>query len=459
MASGTNFRVGQMKLALGPERRIFFVHELNAAVQQLFESDFRGISVAGEISGCRMASSGHYYFSLKDAQSQLKCVLFKGTSRFARFKPQEGLAVVARGSLEVYQARGEYQLVVEALEPQGLGTLQLAFEQLKKKLAEEGLFDQARKRALPKVPRRIGVITSSSGAAISDILHVLGRRFQGLHIRLFPAQVQGEGSVEQLCAGLRFFSENSWPDVVILARGGGSIEDLWTFNEEPLARAIAASRVPVVSAVGHETDFTIADFVADYRAPTPSAAAEIVICTAESLLEQIQASRNKAVQALRYRLLMASRNMHQRGTERAERLIRRLITAHVQQLDGLDHRLEQTHRFAMAARRSRLNEWNRRLQAADLRLRFARARHESDLLAQRLVKLSETKLWRARGRQEAAASHLRQLSPVAVLERGYAIVEKLDGKIVRSAEEARRGERLRILLHRGELAVDVSPRS
>ena len=454
-----NLRAGQMKLALGPERRIFFVGELNAAVQQLFESEFRGISVAGEISGCRMAASGHYYFSLKDEQSQLKCVLFKGTSRFTRFKPQDGLAVVARGSLEVYQARGEYQLIVEALEPQGVGALQVAFEQLKKKLAEEGLFDQARKRALPKLPRRIGVITSPAGAVISDILHVLGRRFPGLHIRLYPAQVQGEGSVEQLCAGLRFFSDNSWPDVVILARGGGSLEDLWTFNEEALARAIAGSRVPVVSAVGHETDFTIADFVADYRSPTPSAAAEIVICTSDSLLEQIQAARNKALQAIRYRLLMASRNMHQKGTERAERLVRRLMTVRVQQLDSLDDRLEQTHRRAMAGHRSRLAEWNRRLQAADLRLRFSRARHASDLLQRRLIKLMEANLWKARSRQEAAAAHLRQLSPLAVLERGYAIVEKLDGHIVRAAEETHRGETLKILLHRGELAVDVLPRN
>ena len=195
----------QLKLSLGPARTVYAVHELNAAVQRLFESDFRSISVAGEISGCRAAGSGHCYFSLKDEESQIKCVLFKGAARFARFKPQEGLAVIARGSLEVYQARGEYQLIVETLEPQGAGALQLAFEQLKKKLADEGLFELSRKRPLPRLPRRIGIVTSPSGAVIRDILHVLDRRFRGLHIRLFPAQVQGEGAVDQVCAGIRVF--------------------------------------------------------------------------------------------------------------------------------------------------------------------------------------------------------------------------------------------------------------
>ncbi|MBV8865841.1 MAG: exodeoxyribonuclease VII large subunit, partial [Acidobacteriaceae bacterium] len=207
-----NLYAGQLTLSLEPERRIYEVHELNAAVQKLFESDFRSISVAGEIFGCRMAGSGHYYFALKDEQSQLKCVLFKGSARFARFKPQEGLAVIARGSLEVYQARGEYQFIVETLEPQGAGTLQLAFEQLKRKLANEGLFELSRKRQLPRLPRKIGIITSPSGSVIRDILQVLDRRFRGLHIRLFPAQVQGEGSVDQVCSGIRVFNQAAWAD-------------------------------------------------------------------------------------------------------------------------------------------------------------------------------------------------------------------------------------------------------
>ncbi|MGH9626501.1 MAG: exodeoxyribonuclease VII large subunit, partial [Bryobacteraceae bacterium] len=227
----------QMALPLEDARRVFRVGELHEAVQKLFDADFRSIWVAGEISNCRQAASGHYYFCLKDETGQLKCALFKGAARFVRFKPQDGLAAIARGNLEVYAARGEYQLIIEVLEPQGAGALQLAFEQLKKKLAGEGLFDAARKRPLPRFPRRIGVVTSPAGAVIRDILHVLERRFPGLHVRLFPAQVQGEGSAEQICRGIEYFSASEWADVTIVARGGGSLEDLWTFNEEAVARA------------------------------------------------------------------------------------------------------------------------------------------------------------------------------------------------------------------------------
>ncbi len=455
MLPETNMQAGQLKLSLEPQRKVYEVHELNAAVQRLFEADFRSISVAGEISGCRTAGSGHCYFSLKDEQSQIKCVLFKGSARFARFKPQEGLAVIARGSLEVYQARGEYQLMVEALEPQGAGALQLAFEQLKRKLAAEGLFELSRKRTLPRLPRRIGVVTSPSGAAIRDILHVLDRRFRGLHVRLFPAQVQGEGAVDQVCAGIGLFNQAGWAEVLILARGGGSLEDLWTFNEEAVARAIALSKIPVISAIGHETDFTIADFVADYRAPTPSAAAEIVTCTSESLLEQISGCRNKALQAMRYRLLIASRDIHQRGTERAARLIHRRLTAFAQRLDELDERLKSAQRRGSEDRAKRQAELHRRLQATDLRLRFGRLRHRADLLRQQLVQLAGATLWRARAHHESLTLHLQQLSPLAVLERGYAIVAKPEGSIVRSASDTVAGESLNVRLHRGELQVRV----
>src|SRR5581483_3646942 len=337
MAAKLNSDTGQLYLSLEPQRRVFGVSELNATVQALFEEEFRSIWVAGEISGCRPAASGHYYFSLKDEQSQLKCALFKGAARFARFKPHDGLAVIARGNLEVYEQRGEYQLIVEMLEPQGAGALQVAFEQLKKKLSAEGLFEASRKRRLPKFPRRIGIVTSPTGAVIQDILHVLARRFDGLHVRVFPAQVQGEGSVEQICRALTYFSGSGWADVVILARGGGSLEDLWSFNEERVARVIAESRAPVISAVGHETDFTIADFVADYRAPTPSAAAEIVICTRESLLEQIAACRAKAIQGIRYRLLASGRDLHRRRTERAATVVQRMLARRAQYVDDLDY--------------------------------------------------------------------------------------------------------------------------
>ncbi len=445
-----------MKLSLELERRVFQVSELNAAVQHLFDDDFRGIWVTGEISGCRMANSGHYYFSLKDSQSQLKCALFKGAARLVRFKPQDGLAVIARGNLEVYEARGEFQFIVELLQPQGAGALQLAFEQLKKKLAEEGLFEQSRKRVLPKLPRRIGIVTSPSGAAISDMLQILGRRFPGLHVRLYPAQVQGEGSIEQVCRGLSYFSDRLWADVVIVARGGGALEDLWTFNEERVARAIANSELPVVSAIGHETDFTIADFVADCRAPTPSAAAEIIVCTRESLLEQITVFRAKAIQSVRYRLLSSSRDLQRRGTARAATLLNRALMKRAQQIDDLDQRLQRRGRRVLDTSSRRFAELVRRLHASDLRLRLARNRHRQEVLVQRLVTTVEARMRQAGHRQEGTHAHLLQLSPLTVLARGYAIVEDGQRRILRSSSETSVGENLRIRLHRGDIAAVVS---
>jgi len=446
---------GQLALPLAGERQVFEVSELNAAVERLFEMEFRSIWVAGEISGCRPAASGHFYFSLKDAQSQVKCVLFKGNARFVRFRPQDGLAVLVRGNLEVYEARGEYQLIVEVLEPRGAGALQLAFEQLKKKLGAEGLFEAGRKRPLPKLPQRIGIVTSPAGAVVRDILHVLERRFAGLHIRLFPAQVQGEGAREQICAGLKYFGEGRWADVVIVARGGGSLEDLWTFNEEAVARAIAASAVPVISAIGHETDFTIADFVADVRAPTPSAAAEIVISTKESLLENIAACRAKALQALRYRLLVGGRDLYERGINRASALMHRAISLHVQRLDDIDFRLRHEQRAALERSSRRLVALIRRLEANDLRLRLARIHHRRELLGGGLLKGMEARLWGERRRHESLDLRLRQLSPVGVLARGYAIVEDARGRILRSSSETAPEERLKIRLHRGQVDAAV----
>lgn len=450
-----------MQLSLEPQRHIYRVSELNAAVQRLFESSFRNVYIAGEISGCRMAASGHYYFALKDAESQLKCVLFKSAARAVRFKPQDGLSVLARGSVEVYEARGEYQLLVESLEPQGAGALQLAFEQLKGKLAAEGLFDQARKRALPKLPRRIGVVSSSSGAVIRDILHVLERRFRGLHVRLFPVNVQGEGSVEQVCRALQWFSiapqaSSPWADVVIVARGGGSLEDLWTFNEEAVARAIAGCSVPVISAVGHETDFTIADFVADCRAPTPSVAAEIVICTKASLLEQIEGCRRRAIQSIQYRLVRCSRDLHQQGTTRAGTLIARAIAKRMQRVDELDYQMRAANRRMLEARSRQLAQLLQRLRGTDLRLRFARNRHREEQLNAQLRTAMQQKIDDRKRRLAMVEAHLRQLSPLNVLSRGYAIVEGPNGAVLRSSSEVTGGDRLRVRLHEGELDAVVT---
>ena len=316
----------------------------------------------------------------------MKCALFKGAARFVKFKPQDGMRVLARGNLEVYEARGEYQLIVELLEPQGVGALQIAFEQLKKKLAAEGLFAQESKRPLPTLPRRVGIVTSTGGAVIRDILQVLERRFPGLHIRVFPALVQGEGAIQQVCAGLAHFSEGGWAQVVIVARGGGALEDLWTFNEEAVARAIRASKIPVVSAIGHETDFTIADFVADLRAPTPSAAAELVICTRESLLELIAAQQAKMVQALRYRLAMCGRALHERGIDRAATVMHRAFTRRAQRVDELEFGIRRTVRTLLEGRAKRLVEANRRLQANDLRLRLAHGRHSGLRLHEGMIR-------------------------------------------------------------------------
>lgn len=456
LATQATLEVTQMQLSLEPQRYIYRVSELNAAIQRLFESSFRSVWIAGEISGCRVASSGHYYFSLKDPQSQLKCVLFRGAARAVRFKPQDGLSVLARGSVDVYEARGEYQLIVELLEPQGAGALQLAFEQLKRKLAEEGLFEQTRKRTLPRLPRRIGVVTSPSGAVIRDILHVLERRFPGLHLRLFPATVQGEGSVEQVCRGIDHFSSEAWADVVIVARGGGSLEDLWTFNEEAVARAIAACSVPVISAIGHETDFTIADFVADCRAPTPSAAAEIVICTKESLLDQITGCRKRALQGVRYRLIACSRDLHQKGADRAATLISRAIAKRLQRFDEVDSQLRTAERHLLQAYQRRLTNAAQRLLGTDLRLRFARNRHREEQLTRRLQTAMQVHQADRNRRLAMAEAHLRQLSPLNVLSRGYAIVKDSRGAVLRSASEASAGDALRIRLQHGELDAVVS---
>jgi exodeoxyribonuclease VII large subunit len=456
MPTRTSTETGQMELSLELERHVFRVSELNAAVQRLFERDFRSIWVAGEISGCRAASSGHYYFSLKDSESQLKCALFKGAARLARFSPQDGLAVIARGSLEVYEARGEYQLIVELLQPQGAGALQLAFEQLKRKLAAEGLFEKSRKRVLPTLPHRIGVVTSPSGAVLRDMLQILERRFQGLHIRLYPAQVQGEGSIEQVCRALNYFSESTWAQVVILARGGGSLEDLWTFNEEAVARAISVCKVPVVSAIGHETDFTISDFVADFRAPTPSAAAEIIVCTRESLLERIVACRTKAAQSMRYRLLSCSRDLHQRGTTRAATLLHRALGKRAQRLDDLDHQLRDRSRRFVEVQSRRLTGLLQRLHARDLRLQLAHNRHKQQVLSERILNAMQNSIRQARHREQGTEAHLTQLSPLGVLARGYAIIEDTRRHILRSSTETSPGEPLHIRLHYGEVAAVVS---
>jgi exodeoxyribonuclease VII large subunit len=451
------FFMEQIAFRFEPDRRVFSVSELNAAIRGLLEREFTDVWVTGEISGVRLAASGHYYFTLKEQDAQLRCVCFRQTARYLKFKPQDGVAVIARGRIDVYEVRGEYQLLVETLEPQGLGALQFAFEQLKKKLAGEGLFDAGRKRPIPAFPRRIGIVTSPAGAAIRDLLNILERRFPGLHIRLFPALVQGEGSVEDVCRGIEYFSASGWADVVIVGRGGGSIEDLWTFNEEAVARAIATCAIPVISAVGHETDVTIADFVADLRAPTPSAAAELVVGTRQQVLERIENAQAKLRQTLRYRLADAARKLHQRGIERATSLLGRRIGRSLQRVDELDYGLRQRTGALLARARTRLESAVARLKAHDLRLRFAMTRRRLETADRAAAETMRARLARAWGRFEPFAAELHQLSPLRVLERGYAIVQNEQGRILKDPAEAPPESAIRVRLARGRLKARVTP--
>jgi exodeoxyribonuclease VII large subunit len=443
-----------LEFDLAPARRIYTVSELNSAVGGVLEAEFTDIWVSGEISGTRLAASGHYYFTLKEREAQVRCVAFRSAHRYWKFKPRDGLAVLARGRLDVYEARGEYQLLVETLEPQGFGALQLAFEQLKKKLAAEGLFAADRKRPLPRFPRRIGIVTSPRGAVIADLVQILSRRFPGLEIRLFPAMVQGEGSVEEICRGIEYFSRVPWADVLIVGRGGGSLEDLWSFNEEAVARAIAASRLPVVSAVGHETDVTIADFVADMRAPTPSAAAEMVAPLREEVLERVAVSRSKAAQALRYRLAMLERRLRQQGIERALGVLYRRIGRGLQHIDEQEYRMRERLRAAIAAHERTRRLLDRRLRRFDMRPRLAADRrrqetaHAAGLLAVRVH------LARRRGAWQQLAAKLSQLSPLRILDRGYAIVSTEAG-ILKDAAAAPPGTGIHVRLAKGELDASV----
>ena len=446
----------QFVLQFGPERRVLTVSELNSEIRGLLDSEFSDIWVSGEISGTKLAASGHYYSTLKDAEAQLRCVCFRSTARFLKFKPQDGAAVLARGRIDVYEARGEYQLHVEAIELQGHGALQFAFEQLKKKLAAEGLFDQARMRPLPRFPARIGLVTSPGGAVISDMLHILSRRFPGLHIRLFPAQVQGPASMEEVCRGIQYFSRTAWAQVVIVARGGGSLEDLWTFNEETVARAIAASIPPVISAIGHETDFTIADFVADLRAPTPSAAAELVVRTREEILDQIASQRHRLIQLVRYRLAMEWSRLRQQGVDRAHSVLHRAVGRRLQRIDELQYRLRDRMRAAIesGARVTRL--LTARLRYYDPRPRLGRDRTRHEAARALLVQSMRLELSRRRGRLESLEAKLSQLSPLAILNRGYAIVTGESGHILMDAEAAPVGSAIGVRLARGRLRAEVT---
>ena len=439
-----------------PERRIFSVSELTASIRGLLESSFGDVWVEGEVSNCRLWNTGHLYFTLKDGSAQIKAVMFRSAVRYLKFKAEDGQHVIARGRLGVYDPKGEYQLVCEHLQPRGLGALQVAFEQLKKKLQAEGLFAPERKRPLPALPVKIGLVTSLEGAAVRDIIKVLRRRHATAHIVIRPARVQGDGAAAEIADGIRALGRVRGVDVVIVGRGGGSAEDLWAFNEEPVARAIQSCPVPVVTAVGHEVDFTIADFVADVRAPTPSAAAEMVVAAKDEfcsridrLRERVQAAMLGALQARRTRLHVVERR---RGLAAWEaRLAMR--GRHVAELT---HQLRSAMRSGLARRDRQYRALQLRLEAHDMRRRLASVRASLEAADARLAGIIGRRQDRARARLGTLSARIESLSPLAVLARGYSVCWNADRTaIIREADDVSAGDTVRVRLHAGELFCEV----
>lgn len=430
------------------------VTELTSQLKRLVERSFAAVAVEGEISNCRQWSSGHIYFTLKDDRAQLRAVLFRGTTRTLRFQLEDGMHVVARGRVSVYDAKGEYQLVCDALEPRGVGALQVAFEQLKKALAAEGLFDAGRKRPLPLLPRRIGVVTSLDGAAIVDILRVLTSRHPTARVVISPARVQGEGASRDLIRALRAVARVPDIDVVIVGRGGGSAEDLWAFNDEGLARAIAACPVPVISAVGHEVDFTIADFVADVRAATPSNAAEIVVERADVFCARIDRAVHRLQSVMRLNL--------GRRAQRADRLQVALghwpvtVVMHGRECQQLALRLPHAAARRLGKLQQRLDVLQHRLARRDARRVAAALRARVVGAENRLAQLALTRRHAAAARAGELAAQLQALSPLAVLGRGYAVCWNASRtSIIRSSRNVRPGDAVQVTLADGSLGCRV----
>jgi exodeoxyribonuclease VII large subunit len=432
------------------------VRELVAGIRERVEGEYEDVWVEGEISNCRPAPSGHIYFTLKDGEAQLPVVIFRRQAILLRFRPQDGLAVLARGRVSVYESRGQLQLIAERLEPRGAGALQLAFEQLKSRLLAEGLFANERKRPLPAFPRCIGVVTSTAGAVLHDIVKVVRRRHARLHLLVYPALVQGPGCAASVAAGVRWFNAN--PDraeLILIARGGGSIEDLAGFNDEALARTIGASALPVVSAIGHETDFTIADFVADLRAPTPSAAAELITAAQPRIEERVQELDARVKRAIRYQVMLWRQRFAAVSIGQIEDRLLALIGRRGQRVDDLRYRLESamTRRLRGAANRTAALTARVERQNPSVRLTVARRRMER--AGQSLGRLGSATVASRTRRLEQAAARLQALSPLAVLSRGYALVYGEGGELLRDAAEVQPGQKIQARLAKGSIAAEV----
>ena len=437
------------------DRRIWSVRDLVAAVRTHIEREYGDTWVEGEISNFKAHDSGHLYFTLKDQNSQLRAVMFRSQARLLRFRPENGMQVVLRGRVTIYEDRGELQISAEYLEPKGAGALQVAFEQLKAKLEAEGLFDSARKKPIPTLPRRIGIVTSPQAAALRDILNILLRRHHTASILIFPAQVQGEAASVEVSAGVRYFDKARSVDVIIVARGGGSAEDLAAFNNEALARIVAASEIPVISAVGHETDFTIIDFVADLRAPTPSAAAEMVIRSRQEVEEQAEGLRQRLLRAVRYRLLMGRQALTELAQHGAFARMVDVINRRQQKLDELKNRLERGERQILETDRRRVEAAAAAIRHYDVRRMLSSVHKELDARVAGMLAATRTILLRRRGELNQHTGQLEALSPLAILDRGYALVFDSSGALLKDANQVKAGDEISARLAKGSLTATV----
>jgi exodeoxyribonuclease VII large subunit len=438
-----------------PGRRIWTVRDLVAAVRTHLEREYTDTWVEGEISNFRAHDSGHLYFTLKDENAQIRVVMFRSSARLLRFRPENGMQVVARGRVTIYEDRGELQISAEYLEPKGAGALQIAFEQLKAKLEAEGLFEASRKKPIPSLPHKIGIVTSPQTAALRDIVNILRRRHLGANVLIFSAQVQGDTAALEVSAGVRYFNKARNVDVIIVARGGGSAEDLAAFNHEGLARTIASSQIPVISAVGHETDFTIIDFVADLRAATPSAAAELVIRSRQEIEEQLTGLHRRLEKAIRYHLLIARQNLTELARHGAFARMMDLIHRRQQRLDDLVYRFSQAQRSIIENQRRRFEMLSAAVRHYDVRRILAGIRKDLDVQSANLASVVRNLLLEHKVRLERMETALRALSPLAILERGYALVFDASGKLLKDAAQVKPGDEISAQLSKGRVLATV----
>jgi len=441
-----------------PKRHILTVSDLTSLIKSTLEDTFYDVWVEGEIYNLRIHTSGHVYFTLKDNSSQIKAVLFRSSARLLKFIPQDGMHVLCRGRITIYESRGEYQIIVDYMEPKGVGALLIAFEQLKEKLAAEGLFDEARKRPIPILPKKIGIVTSPTGAAIRDILKVIDRRFANVEIIIAPASVQGERAAPEIVEAIADLNNMGDIDVLIVARGGGGIEDLWPFNEEIVARAIYNSRIPVISAIGHEIDYTIADLVADLRAPTPSAAAEMVVKNKEDIQGKIE--------TLHSRLLYAKKTFLDKRRERLYALSHRVlspareINRHIQRLDDIESRLASAMGRFIKDRRHHVAGLSKDIWAFNPGHRILFHRQRLEAYINPLIKNTVHLIAIKKNLLQGLAAKLDSLSPLAILARGYSITRKLPSlAVVTSPADVQRGDMVDIRLHEGNITCIVEDTS